>query len=215
MDLLHVAGARKTARIRLAVMDMWKPFRLATTRHAPQAKSSSTSSTSCAISTTRSTTFASKSTLVCPGGAPVHQGPEVQLAVPPREPAPQRPPGAQDPASRQQAAAHRLLAQGILRPTLGLSPRGLGPPLLRAVGAALKWQRLDPYEKFAASLSITGRGSSPMPPGEQGRARLRRRAQQQDPHPPAPRLRASRRRVPPPQDPHLHAAGALTVPPYP
>jgi Transposase/Helix-turn-helix domain of transposase family ISL3 len=30
-------GARKTARIRLVVMDMWKPFRLATTRHAPQA----------------------------------------------------------------------------------------------------------------------------------------------------------------------------------
>ena len=30
-------GPRKTARIRLVVMDMWKPFRLATTRHAPQA----------------------------------------------------------------------------------------------------------------------------------------------------------------------------------
>ena len=31
-------GARKTARIRLVVMDMWKPFRLATTHHAPQAR---------------------------------------------------------------------------------------------------------------------------------------------------------------------------------
>ena len=30
-------GPRKTARIRLAVMDMWKPFRVATARHAPQA----------------------------------------------------------------------------------------------------------------------------------------------------------------------------------
>ena len=30
-------GPRKTSRIRLAVMDMWKPFRLATTHHAPQA----------------------------------------------------------------------------------------------------------------------------------------------------------------------------------
>ena len=28
---------RKSGRIRLAVMDMWKPFRLSTTRHAPQA----------------------------------------------------------------------------------------------------------------------------------------------------------------------------------
>jgi transposase len=30
-------GPRKAARLRLAVMDMWKPFRLATARHAPQA----------------------------------------------------------------------------------------------------------------------------------------------------------------------------------
>jgi transposase len=32
-------GARKSARIQLAVMDMWKPFRLATQAHAPQAAS--------------------------------------------------------------------------------------------------------------------------------------------------------------------------------
>ncbi len=30
-------GKRKCSRIRLAVMDMWKPFRLATNAHAPQA----------------------------------------------------------------------------------------------------------------------------------------------------------------------------------
>src|SRR5262249_16871178 len=30
-------GARKSSRIRLAVMDMWKPFRQATQAHAPQA----------------------------------------------------------------------------------------------------------------------------------------------------------------------------------
>jgi transposase len=30
-------GARKRLRIQLAVMDMWKPFRLATAAHAPQA----------------------------------------------------------------------------------------------------------------------------------------------------------------------------------
>ena len=30
-------GSRKSSRIRLAVMDMWKPFRLATHAHAPQA----------------------------------------------------------------------------------------------------------------------------------------------------------------------------------
>jgi transposase len=30
-------GPRKAARVRLAVMDMWKLFRLSTARHAPQA----------------------------------------------------------------------------------------------------------------------------------------------------------------------------------
>src|SRR6202795_3199338 len=30
-------GKKKSSRIRLAVMDMWKPFRLATNAHAPQA----------------------------------------------------------------------------------------------------------------------------------------------------------------------------------
>ena len=43
-------GARKSARIRLAVMDMWKPFRMATQAHVPQAAFCSTSSMSCAIS---------------------------------------------------------------------------------------------------------------------------------------------------------------------
>jgi hypothetical protein len=32
-------GKTKSSRIRLAVMDMWKPFRLATNAHAPQAAS--------------------------------------------------------------------------------------------------------------------------------------------------------------------------------
>jgi len=30
-------GKKKSSRIRLAVMDRWKPFRLATNAHAPQA----------------------------------------------------------------------------------------------------------------------------------------------------------------------------------
>ena len=32
----YAAGAKKSARVRLAVMDMWKPFRLATRAHAPK-----------------------------------------------------------------------------------------------------------------------------------------------------------------------------------
>jgi transposase len=38
LDQFYVwLGPRKAARVRLAVMDMWKPFRLSTARHAPQA----------------------------------------------------------------------------------------------------------------------------------------------------------------------------------
>jgi transposase len=42
-------GEKKSRGIRLAVMDMWKPFRNATERYAPTRPSCSTSSTSCAI----------------------------------------------------------------------------------------------------------------------------------------------------------------------
>jgi transposase len=39
MDLFFAAlGANKTARIQLAAMDMWKPFRTSLMRHAPQAR---------------------------------------------------------------------------------------------------------------------------------------------------------------------------------
>ena len=39
MDLFFATlGAKKTARIQLAAMDMWKPFRTSLRRHAPQAR---------------------------------------------------------------------------------------------------------------------------------------------------------------------------------
>ncbi len=37
-EVYQFLGERKTRRVRLAVMDMWKPFRNSTTRHAPQAE---------------------------------------------------------------------------------------------------------------------------------------------------------------------------------
>ena len=46
-------GPRKSAGIRLAVMDMWKAFRNSTERHARRPTCSSTSSTCCGVSARR------------------------------------------------------------------------------------------------------------------------------------------------------------------
>ena len=61
-----VLDAKKTARIQLAAMDMWKPFRHLLTRNAPQARSSLTNSTSCVTSATRATRSAVVSTTASP-----------------------------------------------------------------------------------------------------------------------------------------------------
>src|SRR5690606_1333735 len=114
--------------------------------------------------------------------APLHQGTEVRLALPPAKPSG---PGAQEPealARRQQAAQYRLPAQGVLRSALGLQPRGLGAQVLRelagepevATPQALREVRRD-------DRSALGRHRRLLPAREQGRARLRRRTEQQDP----------------------------------
>ena len=73
--------------------------------------------------------------------------------------------------------------------------------------SALRWQRLGPYRKFAgAGRSPLGGHRQLLPGGEQGSARLRRGPQQQDPRPPASGLRLPGRGLPGPQNPHLHAA---------
>ena len=36
-EFYRILGEKKARRVRLAVMDMWKPFCNSTTRHAPQA----------------------------------------------------------------------------------------------------------------------------------------------------------------------------------
>ncbi len=55
-------GEKKSRSIRLAVMDMWKPFRNVTRRVRRRRRSCSTSSTSCAIWARRSTRCARPST---------------------------------------------------------------------------------------------------------------------------------------------------------
>ena len=127
-------GAAKRKGIRLAVMDMWKPFRNSTSNpdHAPQAsilfdKFHVMRHLGEALDAVRKSEYAR----LRGQGPSLHQGPEVYAAIAPRESHPRRPPGAQEAARRQQAVEHRLPPQGILRPTLGLPTRGLGSALLR------------------------------------------------------------------------------------
>ena len=59
---------------------------------------------------------------------------------------------AQAAARGQQAAEHGLPAQGVVRPALGLQARGWARRFFENWSASLKWQRLKPYEKFAAMI---------------------------------------------------------------
>jgi transposase len=63
-------GPKKTARIELAAMDMWKPFRNSLRGTRPRPASCSTSSTSCATSRERSTRCAAASTAGSPARTP-------------------------------------------------------------------------------------------------------------------------------------------------
>jgi Transposase len=142
-------------------------------------------------------------------------GGEPGLARPSRELDPQRPAG----LTTLLAANQRLNTACLLKESFGqlwdYGREGWARRFFEHWRAALKWQRLRPYEKFAAMTERHWKGDCLLPPGERGRARVPRGAEPQDPRAPAPRIRAPGRRIPPAQDPHLHAAGDLTMPPYP
>ena len=97
-------GQKKTKGIRLAVMDMWKPFRNATAAHAPHAailfdKFHIMSHLGDALDMVRKAEYARLSGKAAAGG--------------------------------QQAVEHRLCAQRVVRSTVGLPQRGLGTAILR------------------------------------------------------------------------------------
>ena len=61
----------------------------------------------------------------------------------------------------EQAPEHGLFAEGIVWSVVGLPARGVGAALFRELARALKWQRLEPYEKFARMIDGTGTASPP------------------------------------------------------
>ena len=125
-------GARKSARIRLAVMDMWKPFRNATQAHAPQAailfdKFHVMRHLGEALDKVRKSEYArlsGKDRRYIKGQKYTLLSHRENLTLDGKQ-------GVEDIAGGQQAAQHGLPAEGELRPTVGLRAGRLGTALLR------------------------------------------------------------------------------------
>ena len=115
-------GVKRTERLRLVVMDMWKPFRNSTLGHAPHAailfdKFHVLSHLAEALDQVRAGVR-----IFLAGKEPaLYQGPEIHTAFQPRQPDSGWPPGPGQAPSGQSASEHRLSAQRIPRPTVGLS----------------------------------------------------------------------------------------------
>jgi transposase len=146
-------GERKASRIRLAVMDMWKPFRLATHAHAPQAavlfdKFHIIRHLGEALDTVRKSEYArlqgrerryikgQKYTLLSRKANLTLEGRKSLKAL--------------------LAAYKRLHTAYVLKESFGqlwsYEREGWARRFFENWCASLKWQRLKPYEKFAAMI---------------------------------------------------------------
>jgi len=146
-------GARRSSRLRLAVMDMWKPFRLATQAHAPQAailfdKFHIIRHLGEALDTIRKREYArlsgrdrryikgQKYTLLSRGENLTLDGKRALKAL--------------------LAANKRLNTAYVLKESFGqlwsYEREGWARRFFENWRASLKWQRLEPYEKFAVMI---------------------------------------------------------------
>jgi transposase len=186
-------GPKKSCQIKLAVMDMWKPFRNVTKDKAPQAailfdKFHIMRHLGEALDKVRKAEYARLSGR----DRRFIKGQKYNLLSRHENLTLEGQALAQDSAGRQQAPQHRLRPQGGFRPTLGLRTRGLGTALLRELASqpqmaaprtvrALRRHDRSPLERYRRLLQT----------GKQGLAWLRRRPQQQNPRLPATRLRTA------------------------
>ena len=211
-------GQKKSRGIRLAVMDMWKPFRNATRErgaaggdpvrqvphHAPSRRGARQGAQDRIRAAQRQ-------------GSALHQGAEIHAALAPREPHP----GGQADRSRLLLAANkRLNTAYLLKESFGqlwdYEREGWARRFFENWRASLKWQRLEPYENFAEMIDRHWDGIAAYCKPEnkvslgfvEGLNNKIRVIQ-------TPRLRATRRGISAPQGPHLHASGALKWPKSP
>src|SRR3954468_10809337 len=206
-------GERKSSRVRLAVMDMWKPFRLATNARAPQAailfdKFHVIRHLGEALDAVRKSEYArlagrqrryikgQKYTLLSRRENLTLNGKKALKAL--------------------LSANKRLNTAYVLKESFGqlwsYERESWARRFFENWRASLKWQRLKPYEKFAAMIDRHWDGIAAycrLENKEQGLARFRRGAQQQDPGDPTARLRLAQRGLSAAQNPDLHAAGPI------
>lgn len=125
-------GAKKSGRIRLAVMDMWRPFRLATAAHAPNAailfdKFHVMRHLGEALDAVRKSEYGR----LAGRDRRYIKGQKYTLLSRKENPHARWQEGIEDVAFGQQAAQHGLCPQGELWPVMELRTRGLGAALLR------------------------------------------------------------------------------------
>ena len=128
-------GMAETAALRLAVMDMWKPFRKATRAQAPHV-ADSLRQVSCAAAIgerTRPRTKVRIPALDQSSGSPFHQRTKVRAVVASRKFVTREARFPRHATRREQSLEHRLLTERAIRATLGLSERHVGAKILRGV----------------------------------------------------------------------------------
>ncbi len=171
-------GPKKTSKIRLIVMDMWKPFRNVARDKAPQAailfdKFHIMRHLGEALDKVRKAEYAR----LRGKDRRFIKGPEVHAAVAPRQSDAGRQALAHAAAGCQQAAEHRLSAEGGVRPALGLPARGLGAALLRQLARQPQMAAAQALRAFRRhDRPPLGRHRRLLQAGEQGLTRLRRGA---------------------------------------
>jgi hypothetical protein len=206
-------GPKQCAQIRLAVMDMWKPFGSATARHAPEAailfdKFHIMRHLGEALDRVRQQEYArltgSKRRFI--------KGQKYALLT------------HRENLDREGRRAlqellrlnRRLHVAYLLKESFGqlwdYQREGWARRFFENWKASLKWQRLKPYEKFARLIDAHWDGHrGVLSSGEQGLAGLRRRSQQQNPGHSAASLWPARPGVSAFEGADLHAAAILTA----
>ena len=155
IDLFFKAlGGKKSARIKLAAMDMWKPFRNSVIHNAPNAriifdKFHIMRHLSKALDEVRRGEYKRLSGK----DRSYIKGQRYTLLSRRENLRPRRSPRTQKVAPGQPASEHRLYFEGGLRATLGdyRTERGARAFFTRWKDS-LKWQRLHPYQKFAGMI---------------------------------------------------------------